>query len=230
MLKAIVFDAYGTLFDTKNGSVNAAGKILESRGRGDISALTFYARWKQIHKMHMDADGGFITEEQIYHLDLKRLYAEYKIDGDADTDVEIMLSLQGTRDTFPETAEAVKTLRRNYTVCIGSTTDTKPLMTDIERSGITFDGVFTSEMMKCYKPHPKFYLTILESLKLSPHEVLFVGDTPENDVEGPQRVGMKTCLIDRKGICHSSCPDYTVSDLRELFDIVGVSADTPAFT
>lgn len=219
MLKTIIFDAYGTLFDTGTGSVDAAGRILDKRGRDDISAAGFYSRWKQIHKIHMDADGEFLTEAQIYHLDLKRLYCEYGIDGDADEDINIMLDLQGTRSVFADTAEALETLHEKYMICIGSTTDTDPLMRDIERSGIIIDKVFTSEMMKVYKPKPEFYLTILQSLGIKPDEALFVGDTPDNDVTGPQRVGMKACLINRKGIKYDVHPDYVITDLRGLYSI-----------
>lgn len=220
MLKALIFDAYGTLFNTGTGSVDAAGRILSKRGRDDISAKEFYSRWKQFHKMHMDADGEFLSEAEIYHLDLKKLYREYGIDGDADEDINIMLSLQGTRPAFAEAAEALETLHEKYMICIGSTTDTEPLMRDTRRSKIPVDRVFTSEMMKVYKPKPEFYLTILNSLDIKPEEALFVGDTPDNDVTGPQRVGMKACLINRKGIKYDVCPDFVITDLRELYGIV----------
>ncbi len=230
MLKAIIFDAYGTLFNTGTGSVDAAGRILEKRDRQDVSQAEFYARWKQIHKMHMDADCDFLTEEEIYHLDLKKLYGEYGIDGDADEDIHIMLDTLGTRPPFDDTAEALERLHEKYMICIGSTTDTEPLMRDVERSGITVDRIFTSEMMRVYKPKPEFYLTILQSLDIKPEEALFVGDTPDNDVTGPKLVGMKTCFINRKVTACTDAPDYTVTDLRELYEITRKESSVAAFS
>ena len=42
-------------------------------------AKEFYARWKQIHRQHLEAPGTFLTEEVLYHRDLRELYAEYAI-------------------------------------------------------------------------------------------------------------------------------------------------------
>ena len=93
MKKALILDGYGTLFFTGTGSVDAAGKVLAKRGRFDLDAKEFYARWKQIHRQHLEAPGTFLTEEVLYHRDLRELYAEYAIEGDPDEDVQIMLCL-----------------------------------------------------------------------------------------------------------------------------------------
>ena len=42
MIKAIVFDAYGTLISTGKGSIEAAGKILAINNCGDIGPKEFY--------------------------------------------------------------------------------------------------------------------------------------------------------------------------------------------
>ncbi len=53
------------------------------------------------------------------------------------------------------------------------------------------------------KPHETFYLAACASLRLSPDQVLYVGDDPENDVRGPRRAGLWGLLLDRE----SRCPD-----------------------
>ena len=101
-MKALILDGYGTLFFTGTGSVDAAGKVLAKRGRFDLDAKEFYARWKQIHRQHLEAPGTFLTEEVLYHRDLRELYAEYAIEGDPDEDVQIMLDILGNRTAYPE--------------------------------------------------------------------------------------------------------------------------------
>ena len=46
MVKAVLLDAYGTLFDTGTGSVQAAQEILARNGREDLSPAEFYGQWK----------------------------------------------------------------------------------------------------------------------------------------------------------------------------------------
>ena len=220
MIKAVVFDAYGTLISTGTGSVEAAQKILDLHG-SSISAKAFYADWKQYHREHMDHLTQFVTEETIFRWDLEKLYVQYDLPGKAAEDVGIMLNTLGNRMAFPESKEVVERLKRSVTVCIGSTTDTEPLMRDLARSGVTVEHVFTSEDLRVYKPQKAFYEKILAVLSLHPEEVLFVGDSLTDDVYGPRQVGMKTCWVNRKGQPSPvPPPDYTVPDLNGVLAIL----------
>lgn len=220
MIKAVVFDAYGTLISTGTGSVEAAQKILDLHG-SSISAKAFYADWKQYHREHMDHLTQFVTEETIFRWDLEKLYVQYDLPGKAAEDVGIMLNTLGNRMAFPESKEVVERLKRSVTVCIGSTTDTEPLMRDLACSGVTVDRVFTSEGLRVYKPQKAFYEKILAVLSLRPEEVLFVGDSLTDDVYGPRQVGMKTCWVNRKGQPSPiPPPDYTVPDLNGVLAIL----------
>ena len=220
MVKAVVFDAYGTLISTGTGSLDAAQKILDLHG-SVITAKAFYADWKKYHRQHMDSLTQFVPEETIFLWDLERLYTQYGLAGNAAQDVRIMLDTLGNRTAFPESKEVVEQLKRAYTVCIGSTTDTEPLMRDLNRSGIVVDRVFTSEGLQVYKPQKAFYEKILAALSLQPEEVLFVGDSLNDDVSGPKQVGMKTCWVNRKGQeMPTPPPDYVVTDLTELLAIL----------
>lgn len=216
MVKAVVFDAYGTLISTGTGSLNAAQRILDLYGSA-IAARTFYVDWKKYHRHHIDSLTQFVPEETIFLWDLEKLYGQYGLPGNAAEDVRIMLDTLGNRTAFPESKEVVEQLKRAYTVCIGSTTDTEPLMRDLNRSGIVVDRVFTSEGLQVYKPQKAFYEKILAALSLQPEEVLFVGDSLNDDVSGPKQVGMKTCWVNRKGQeMPTPPPDYVVTDLTGL--------------
>lgn len=220
MIKAVVFDAYGTLISTGTGSLDAAQKILDLHG-SVITAKAFYADWKKYHRQHMDSLTQFVPEETIFLWDLERLYTQYGLAGNAAQDVRIMLDTLGNRTAFPESRGVVEQLKRAYTVCIGSTTDTEPLMRDLNRSGIVVDRVFTSEGLQVYKPQKAFYERILTELSLLPQEVLFVGDSLTDDISGPKQVGMKTCWVNRKGLAAPvPLPDYEVSDLTGLTAIL----------
>lgn len=222
MLQAVIFDVYGTLLCTGTGSVDAAAEILQKCGRTDIEPKAFYARWKELHRQHMDKPGPFRNEEAIYHLDLHRLYQEYGIAGDADGDVEIMLATLGTRTPYPETKDVLEALQDRVPLCIGSITDDEPLRRDLARNGLEIGKIYTSEGLRCYKPAPAFYKSILRELGIQPQEALFVGDSLLNDVAGPQAVGIPGCWVNRKGAAPQGVlPAYTVADLRGLVPIIG---------
>ena len=62
MIKAVILDAYGTIFNTGTGSVDMMREILRQNGREDLDASTVYTRFKQFHRQHIDTLESFITE------------------------------------------------------------------------------------------------------------------------------------------------------------------------
>nr|WP_236844528.1 HAD-IA family hydrolase [Bordetella sp. 15P40C-2] len=48
------------------------------------------------------------------------------------------------------------------------------------------------------KPNPRIYQYLIDQLSCAPDEVLFIGDTPAADVDGPRTFGMQASLLDRK--------------------------------
>ena len=219
MLKAILLDAYGTLFDTGTGSVDAVRDILHLNGREDLSPKDFYGEWKVLHQHHMDTLPQFRTEWEIYALDLAELYRRHGFARDPEEDVQVMLRIQGKRVVYPEVPGALKRLGERFLLAVASTTDTAPLLEDLQRGGLSFapSRVFTSQSLQAYKPKREFYTAILKKLALRPEETLFVGDSLKNDVQGPQSVGMRACWVNRKeGHPGGVVPDYQVASLEEL--------------
>ncbi len=216
MKKAILFDVYGTLISTGGGSVEAAAEILRRVG-ADIDPEKFYAHWKRLHKQRMRGD--FLAESEIFARDLDELYDVYDLIGDPREDVKIMLDSLLNRRAFIEVKGALSSLSKRYELIIASNTDTAPLMQNLEYNGMSFDRIFTSEELGVYKPDKEFYLEILRRTGYSAEEVIFMGDSPEEDVSAPQSLGIFTVHIDRKGTGGCS-PDMRSERLPDcLFDI-----------
>lgn len=217
MIRTVLLDAYGTLLDTGTGSIDATQAILAQAG-SSLDPAAFYAAWKQLHHRHFAQQTAFVSEAETYVLDLEKLYAQHGIDRDARADIGPMWSVLGTRVTYPEVAAAIRALRQRYTVAVASISDETPLLQDLSRGGIDVDGVYCSESMQVYKPRPQFYHRVLESLHCPPEQAVYVGDSPLEDIQGPQRVGMKAVWIDRKGrqLPEGVHPDAVIHRMDEL--------------
>lgn len=217
-MKAILFDVYGTLISTGNGSVNAAAEILK-KNNSQKDSKKFYADWKIIHKRNMQ-NSIFKTEREIFYNDLSELYSKYNIAGDVKTDVQIMLSSLYDRHAFAETAEVISKLKKRYRLIIASNTDTQPLFQNLKFNGLAFDEIFTSQMLGCYKPNSMFYLSVLERCGLAPDDTVFVGDSLQEDVIAPTKLGIKSVFVDRKNIGGNYGQVFTVTDLCGLLNII----------
>lgn len=223
MKKLLIFDAYGTLISTGNGSIEAVERMLSLQDKA-IEAKAFYADWKKYHRKHIDEciAGEFICEKDIFVKDLRVLYELYDINRPFEKDVNFMLESLVGRKVFPEVAEAIAKLRNRYRVVIGSTTDTEPLLTNMRQNQLMVDKVYTSEMIGKYKPDVRFYQYILEQEGYHAKDAVFIGDSLVDDIAGPQKVGIITILVDRKGVHEESNdvkPDYVVRSIAEIEEL-----------
>lgn len=88
-----------------------------------------------------------------------------------------------------------------------------------------FEAVIISAEVGLRKPNPQIYRRMLELLRLDPRDILFVGDTPREDVEGPQRIGMYTAWISKGAAAVPDGipqPHFTIADLAELPALLGL--------
>ena len=222
MKKLLIFDAYGTLISTGTGSLDSTKWILSLQDK-DIDPVLFYKKWKEIHRSNFYKANNttFKNEWQIFEDDLKELYTIYGIDRPYNEDVKLMLKTQFNRKVFDDTINAINTLKEKYRVVIGSTADTYPLLKNMEDNNLKVHEVYTSEIIRKYKPDKEFYKYILEKEKVSANEAVFIGDTLLDDVLGPSKLGITTILLDRnnKYVDSELTCDYIINSLKEIIDL-----------
>jgi FMN phosphatase YigB (HAD superfamily) len=71
------------------------------------------------------------------------------------------------------------------------------LLSDVRRSGLCFDGVYSSQRLQSYKPHPDFYRRLIESIDIDPNHMVFVGDSLLEDIVGPSAFGIPSIFLNR---------------------------------
>ena len=220
-MKAIIFDAFGTLFKvTSGGSARTIMKNIAECNGVALEENAFLKEWKDYYKKHTLGNCEFMTEREIFTSRIQMFYDRYQVNRSAGQDADTMLTDAFEREAYPETKEVLNELGKIFQVFIGSNTDNDVLDSVMKKNDITVHKVYTSENLKCYKPNPQFFLQILEDNRLSSQEVLFVGDSVTDDILGPKAVGMKTVWLDRNGVTGNHGQDFTVTDLCELKNIL----------
>ncbi len=109
--------------------------------------------------------------------------------------------------------------RLDLPVCCVSNADTRPLLAAIEKHGLRFDAVISSQAARCYKPDPGIFRMALNALGADPARVMHVGDSLHSDVAGAAKLGLKTTWLRREDRIHDigTCkPDHTIATLADL--------------
>jgi len=85
-----------------------------------------------------------------------------------------------------------------------------------------FDLIVISAEVNQRKPSPKIFKNALQKLGVDASRAVFVGDMVDLDVKGPQSVGMKTILINRRPNREDflANPDMKVRSLNELLKVL----------
>jgi HAD superfamily hydrolase (TIGR01549 family) len=81
-----------------------------------------------------------------------------------------------------------------------------------------FGAVVVSAAVNRRKPCPEIFQCALQKLQVTAADAVFVGDTVDADIQGPQQVGMKTVYIDRRPQkeLEVTRPDQIITSLSEL--------------
>ncbi|HXF50423.1 MAG TPA: HAD-IA family hydrolase [Dehalococcoidia bacterium] len=126
---------------------------------------------------------------------------------------------------FPDTTDVLRALRDAGLRLALVTNQPYPgdlLLPDLEAFRLRqwFDAILVSHDVGHSKPHPVIFARALDALGASPAEAIMVGDTPEIDVRGAKRVGMRAVLKrngDRRRTMQGA--DYAIDDLVELLEL-----------
>ncbi len=93
----------------------------------------------------------------------------------------------------------------------------------LERLGLTarLDCAVISAEVELAKPDPRIYALALRQLGTPASVTLFVGDSPVNDIRGPQRAGMRAAYLPTgHALPADIVPDVTLSSLSDLLTLV----------
>lgn len=94
----------------------------------------------------------------------------------------------------------------------------------LKRDGLSefFTVVVVSGAVNKRKPSPEIFQRALEKLCVDAEDVVFVGDTIDADIQGPQKMGMKTIYIERRfqKEIEQICPDFLIKRLNQVIDAI----------
>ena len=191
-IKAVVFDAYGTLYD-----VQSVADITEEIFPGYGEIITQVWRIKQLEYtwlrslMRQYRDFAAVTRDSLTYT-LKCLGLEYD-DASFDRIMDKYLHL----DLYPDALLALEAMAEKK-LAILSNGSPDMLNALVRNSGLRpiLDAVISVDAKGIFKPAPEAYMLIESTLKIPPGEVLFISSNPW-DVCGAKSFGLNVAWIER---------------------------------
>lgn len=236
--KAVFLDFGGTLFsyrDMRRGTFGLVGRCLERLGvEADLRAAA--RAWGLASQA---AFAEFVTRpyylhRHVFQAAFRRFASELGVEprpGDLDWCHEEqrrqVLEDFRLKEGCLETIAALRAAGLH--VAIVSNIDDDYLLPMLERCGLAplLDAWTSSEEAGSCKPDPGIYRVALHKAGVEPGDVLFLGDSREQDIAGARALGMRTVLIVEDGapapgagVGHAAEPHHEIRELGALLPLV----------
>ena len=216
MLRAVTFDAFGTLIDTGRDVLIHVARAVCQDHRPSLPPETLLETWDRYFFGANYAE--FLNLAETTEDSLAKAMHDYGMDGEPAPYVEMLERMWRNAKAYPETSPVLAQLD-GLPRAVVSNADDAFLKTILLRNGLRFDHVVTSEAVRVYKPHPRIFEVALERLHSAPEDVVHVGDSLTADIEGAARLGMQTVWVNRsraaRGVSDPR-PDHEIADLNAL--------------
>jgi len=217
-IKAIIFDAYGTLFDVNSAAEKCKDKIgdkWESFANYWRTTQLEYTWLRSLMKRHKDF--WQVTEDS-----LDKSMKTYEIDSSMRNE---LLNLYKILSPFKEVSDVLKSLKnKNYKLAILSN-GTPSLLNELVKSNNLeniFDDIFSIEEVGVYKPDSKVYDIPIKKYNIKKNEVAFLSANTW-DISGGGNYGYNSIWVNRNNNTFDNLdyvPKHQIKDLSKLLDII----------
>jgi putative hydrolase of the HAD superfamily len=207
MIKAIFFDAVGTLFHLTTSVGDHYAVVADEIGlKLDPAALdrAFFAAWKKMPP-RAAIDGPRENDDKDWWRELVDLLlnnvAPSLNELDRDNFFEIAyehFAEAGVWEAYPEVVEVLEKLEPRFELAVVSNFDGRLRMI-LEHLGISkfFKHVFVSSEIGADKPDPEIFRRALKFVGFEPNQVLHAGDDPKRDWKGASEAGLLIFELNR---------------------------------
>ena len=235
--RAVIFDFGGTLFTYESAIQSRSGRARKLAGWLGLDDAELGAVVQAVRDGMARSSSIHFARPYYLHRDMFRdagHFAAVALGGRLSPEqLDEWMALTGAATATPVPrpgmAETLAELRRRG-LHVGSASNADIEQFEAMVDGLdvraAFDSLLCSEEARSCKPDLAIYEEALRRAGCAPHEALFVGDTPDHDLVGAERAGMRGVLIEETSPLafdrgRPKPGQLTIRELPELLNLVG---------
>ena len=227
-ITTVIFDMYETLVENEQHHWRVTFRDIIREQVLDITVDRLWEEWHSLEgkfrSNRLKPGVPFKTYYETWRECFVRAFAVLGLKGDATAAARHSVLDISRRPPYEETLEAVGVVQRGWRTAVLSNADDVYLLPNMERLGLKFDEVLSSEEARSYKPRPDSFREILRRLGINAQGSVYVGDRQFEDVKGASQVGIGTVWVNRSGVPLDPAlpaPDHQINNLLELPRLIG---------
>ncbi len=217
-IKAIIFDAYGTLFDVNSAAEKCKDKIGEKWERFANFWRTTQLEYTWLRSL-MDRHKDFwqVTEDS-----LDKSIKVFDVDPSMRNE---LLNLYKILSPYKEVPDTLRALREKKFKLAILSNGTPSLLDELVKSNHLdnlFDDIFSIEQVGVYKPSSRVYDMPIKKYNINKSEVAFLSANTW-DVSGGGNYGYQSIWVNRSNNIFDNLdfkPKYQIKDLNKLIQLL----------
>ncbi|SDC19737.1 haloacid dehalogenase type II [Ruegeria marina] len=220
MIKALIFDVFGTCVDWRSSVAREVAAVLPG-----VDALAFATAWRAEYDPAMarirDGARGYVPLDDLH---LENLDTVARAFGVRVPDRWALNAAWERLDPWPDVLEGLVALQAQAIIAPCSN-GSIALMTRLARyAGLPWDCILGADLARDYKPRPEVYLASCAALRLAPAEVMMVA-AHNDDLAAARAAGLATGFVPRpeehgpgqeRDLRAESDWDIVAADFRDL--------------
>ncbi len=196
--RGLTVDAFGSLLRGGPGQIpNELRKIVGEREE-NRNARSFEGLWRETFRKYIRAS-PFLSFREVHRKTIQDFFKALGISEDVDGSVDATFDEYRSSSAYPEVSAVLRDLEQEVPVAVVSNMDTTALLGALQRNGLTFTFIITSDEEQRYKPDPSLFQRAVRYLGLPATNVLHVGSSYAEDIVGASLTGMPSLLMQRSG-------------------------------
>ena len=215
MIKAYVFDAYGTLFDVHSAVARHSDMVGENPAR--VSEI-----WRSKQLEYTWTRSGMGRYKDFWTLTAEALdFALKAVPGSNADSAKVLMEAYLSLDCYEEVPAVLKALKEaGHKTAILSNGSPEMLSAAVQSAGLSeyLDDEFSVDAIGVFKTDPATYAMITDEYGVAPHEVAFQSSN-RWDIAGATAFGFQCHWINRTGQpdeYFDLAPKQVLQDLRGL--------------
>ena len=200
MLRACLFDVFGTVVDWRTSVSRDLAGFAKEKGIAGVDWLEFAVEWRKLYQPSMDevrsGRRAFTILDVLHRESLDKLIARYAIKGLSPADIEHMNRVWHRLDPWHDAVPGLTRLKAKLVIAPCSNGNIALMVNMAKRAGLPWDCILGAETARAYKPMPEAYLASCRQLGLAPASVMMVA-AHNNDLKAAKAQGLRTAFVAR---------------------------------
>jgi 2-haloacid dehalogenase len=220
-LKVLAFDVFGTVVDWRSG-VMAHLAAIAAEHDVPVDTAAFADAWRKRYQPFLDrvrlGESPWQRLDDLHRAALLEVVAEFALQL-PETDLDRLVFAWHHLPPWPDSVDGLTRLRSRFVLTTLSNGGVALLVDLNGASGLPFDCILSTELVKSYKPDPAVYRLVPDLLAVRPEQVMMVA-AHAYDLAAAAEQGMRTAFVRRPqewGTGKAEDPGFPVDALADDF-------------